>query len=128
MQTLIQNRHGRPLLWRISFTRALQKTRPCSASHHLSKMCKRWQMIGLLSINHSVKTKDKKHQGGEGNGLNPATIFTGGLGNSGVVVHGRLWGEWVKEVSPMGKYVCAFQTLKNHMNMNDMSCFRQIIV
>ena len=37
-------------------------------------------MIGLLSINHSVKTKDKKHQGGEGNGLNPAAIFTGGYG------------------------------------------------
>ena len=36
-------------------------------------MCKRWQMIGLLSINHSMKT-----EGGEGNGLNPAVIFTGG--------------------------------------------------
>ena len=39
------------------------------------KMRSRWQMIGLLSINHSVKTKDKKHQGGEANGLNTATIF-----------------------------------------------------
>ena len=40
---------------------------------------------GLLSIDHSVKT-----EGGEGNGLNPAVIFTGGSGNSVVVVHGRL--------------------------------------
>ena len=27
-----------------------------------------------------MKKKDKKHQGGEGNGLNPAAIFTGGYG------------------------------------------------
>ena len=51
-------------------------------------------MIGLLSINHSGK-KTKKQQGGEGNGLNPAAIFTGGSGNSRVVVHGRFRGEWV---------------------------------
>ena len=39
MRTLIRNRLGRPLLSRISFTRALRKTRPCGcgASHHLSK-------------------------------------------------------------------------------------------
>ena len=47
-------------------------------------MHKRWQMIGLLSINHYVKTKDKKHQGGEGNGLNPAAIFMGGSGENGL--------------------------------------------
>ena len=45
------------------------------------KMRSRWQMIGLLSINHSVKTKDKKHQGGEANGLNTATIFFNGTFN-----------------------------------------------
>ena len=44
------------------------------------KMRKRWQMIGLISINHFVKTKDKKHQSGEGNGLNQAAIFTGSYG------------------------------------------------
>ena len=42
-------------------------------------------MIGLLSINYCVKTKDKKHQGGEGNGLNPAAIFTGGSGENGLI-------------------------------------------
>ena len=37
MRTLIRNGHERPLLSQISFTRALRKTQPCDASHHLSK-------------------------------------------------------------------------------------------
>ena len=76
MRTLIRNRHGWPLLSRIFFTRALQKTWPCVASHHLSINA---QMIGLLSINHSVKTKGKKTPGRRGEWTESSGYFYGRL-------------------------------------------------
>ena len=41
------------------------------------KMRKRWQMIGLLSINHSVKTKDKKTPGRRGEWTESSGHFYG---------------------------------------------------
>ena len=61
------------------------------------------------------KQKTKKHQGGEGNGLNPAAIFTGGSGNSGVVVHGRFRGEWVKEIWASSSVWAVKLTLKDYI-------------
>ena len=48
-------------------------------------MRKRWQMIGLLSINHSVKTKDQKTPGWRGEWTESSGHF-----------YGRFRGEWVK--------------------------------
>ena len=42
-------------------------------------MRKRWQMIGLLSINHSVKTKDKKTPGRRGEWTESSGHFYGRL-------------------------------------------------
>ena len=57
------------------------KTRPCGASHHLSKNAEKMANDWFI-IHQSLykKEKTKKHPGGEGNGLNPAAIFTGGYG------------------------------------------------
>ena len=60
------------------------------------KMRKRWQMIGLLSINHSVKTKDKKTPGRRGEWTESSGLFYGRFREFGFVVHGRFRGEWVK--------------------------------
>ena len=65
---------------RTAITRALRKTRPCSASHHLSKNAQKMANDWLIIHQSLWKQKTKKHQGGEGNGLNPAAIFTGGYG------------------------------------------------
>ena len=60
MRTLIRNRHGRPLLSRISFTRALRKTRPCSASHHLSKNAQK--MANDCFIIHQSLCENKRQK------------------------------------------------------------------
>ena len=68
------------------------------------KMRKRWQMIGLLSINHSVKTKDKKTPGRRGEWTESSGHFYGRLravqgirGLSYTGGYGRFRGEWVKQ-------------------------------
>ena len=67
------------------------------------KMRKRWQMIGLLSINHSVKTKDKKTPGRRGEWTESSGHFyrrlravQGIRGLSYTGGYGRFRGEWVK--------------------------------
>ena len=60
MRTLILNRHGRPLLSRNSFTRALRKTRPCNASHHLSKNAQK--MANDWFIIHKTLCENKRQK------------------------------------------------------------------
>ena len=60
MRTLIRNRHGGPLLSQISFTRALWKTQPCDASHHLSKNAQ--QMANDWFIIHQSLCENKRQK------------------------------------------------------------------
>ena len=69
-------------------------------------------MIGLLSNNHSVKTKEKKHQGGEGNGLNPAAILWAVQGIRGLSYTGGYRANGLRKCLPWGNMYALFKLLK----------------
>ena len=77
MRTLIRNRHGRPLLSRISFTRALRKTRPCSASHHLSKNVQKMANDWFIIHQSLCENKRQKTPGWRGEWTESSNHFYG---------------------------------------------------
>ena len=104
MRTLIRNRHGRPLLSRISFTRALRKTRPCSASHHLSKNAQKMANDWFIIHQSLCENKRPKNTGWRGEWTESSGHFYGLLravqgirGLSHTSGYGRFRGKWVNK-------------------------------